>query len=281
MANAPATIAFGAKLRTAWAAADSALCVGLDPRRERLPAACRGRARPLLAFCREIVDATAHLVCAYKPQIACFAAERAEEELLSLLRYLRAEHPAIPVILDAKRGDIGSTAELYAREAFAAYEADAVTVNPYLGWDALAPFAAWPGHGAFVLCHTSNPDGVWMQEHPPNDPIYLRVAALVAEHDQDNLGLVVGATYPQQLAAVRARAPTLPLLVPGVGAQGGDVPAVFAHGLDNKGAGLVVNASRSVIFASNGDDWAQAATRAATGLRDDMRRARDAARPVR
>ena len=264
------------KLRSAWRTSDSALCVGLDPRPERLPAACRKADKPLLAFCRGIVDATAHLVCAYKPQIACFAAERAESELVELLRHIRAEHPRVPVILDAKRGDIGATAELYAREAFAAYQADAVTVNPYLGWDALAPFTSWPGRGAFVLCHTSNPDSGWLQEHPPGDPIYLRVAALAAARDEGNLGLVVGATYPEQLAAVRARAPALPLLVPGVGVQGGDVAAVFARGLDGDGAGLVVNASRSVIFASDQVDWAQAAARAATALRDDMRRARDA-----
>ena len=265
------------KLRSAWRASDSALCVGLDPRTERLPAACRQAKQPLLAFCRAIVDATAHLVCAFKPQIACFAAERAEGELVELVRHIRAEHPRIPVVLDAKRGDIGATAELYAREAFAAYQADAVTVNPYLGWDALAPFTTWPGRGAFVLCHTSNADSGWLQEHPPADPTYLRVAALVAERDEGNLGLVVGATYPEQLAAVRRRAPALPLLVPGVGAQGGDVAAVFAHGLDRDGAGLVVNAARSVIFASAQGDWAQAAAHAATALRDDMRRARDAA----
>lgn len=232
---------------------------------------------PFFEFGRAIVDATAHLVCAYKPQIACFAAERAEEQLLALMRHIRTQHPDIPVILDAKRGDIGATAALYAQEAFGVYEADAVTVNPYLGWDALEPFAAWRGRGAFVLCHTSNPDAAWLQEHPQDDPAYLRVAALVAQRDRGNLGLVVGATFPQQLGAVRARAATLPLLVPGVGAQGGDVDAVFAHGVDANGAGLVVNAARSILFASAGDDWLQAAADAAAALRDDMRRARDRA----
>lgn len=272
--------AFHDKLRAAWQASDSALCVGLDPRPDRLPKTCRAAATPLLDFCRAIVDATAHLVCAYKPQIACFAAERAEEQLLALIRHIRARHPGIPVILDAKRGDIGSTAALYAREAFGVYEADAVTVNPYLGWDAIEPFAAWSGHGAFVLCHTSNPDAAWLQEEPPENPAYLRVATLAAERDRGNLGLVVGATFPRQLAAVRARAPALPLLVPGVGAQGGDVDAVVACGVDQNGGGLVVNAARSILFASNGEDWRQAAARAAAALRDGMRRARDrAARP--
>ena len=272
--------AFHDKLRAAWEASDSALCVGLDPRMDRLPRVCRGAAMPLFEFCRAIVNATAHLVCAYKPQIACFAAERAEEQLLALVRHIRARHPGIPVILDAKRGDIGSTAALYAQEAFGVYEADAVTVNPYLGWDALEPFTAWSGRGAFALCHTSNPDAAWLQEHPPEDPAYLRVAALAAERDRGNLGLVVGATFPRQLAAVRGRAPALPLLVPGVGAQGGDVDAVVAHGVDANGAGLVVNAARSILFASDGEDWPQAAAAAAAALRDDLRRARDrVARP--
>ena len=271
---------FRDKLRGAWAAADSALCVGLDPRPERLPKACRGAAMPLFEFCRAIVDATADFVCAYKPQIACFAAEHAEEELLELMRHLRRQLPDVPVILDAKRGDIGATAALYAREAFGVYEADAVTVNPYLGWDALVPFTEWRGRGAFVLCHTSNPDAAWLQEHPPEAPAYLRVADLAARRDQGDLGLVVGATFPQQLGAVRARAPALPILVPGVGAQGGDVEAVFAHGMDAAGGGLVVNAARSILFASAGDDWLQAAGHAAKSLRDELRRARDRARPA-
>ena len=271
---------FRDKLRGAWAAADSALCVGLDPRPERLPKVCRGAAMPLFEFCRAIVDATADFVCAYKPQIACFAAEHAEEELLELMRHLRRQMPDVPVILDAKRGDIGATAAFYAREAFGVYEADAVTVNPYLGWDALAPFTEWRGRGAFVLCHTSNPDAAWLQEHPPEAPAYLRVADLAARCDQGDLGLVVGATFPQQLGAVRARAPALPILVPGVGAQGGDVEAVFAHGMDAAGGGLVVNAARSILFASAGDDWLQAAGHAAKSLRDELRRARDRARPA-
>lgn len=269
---------FHDRLHTAWAASDSALCVGLDPRPERLPKHVRTAAAPLFEFCRAIVDATAPFVCAFKPQIACFAAEHAEDELLALGRHIRTAHPGLPVILDAKRGDIGTTAALYAREAFGVFEADAVTVNPYLGWDAIAPFAAWPEHGAFVLCHTSNPDGAWLQDHPANAPVYLRVADLVAQRDAGNLGLVVGATFPEQLRTVRASAPALPLLVPGIGAQGGDVAAVFANGLDANGSGLVVNVARSIIFASPGNDWAQAAADAARSLRDDMRRHRDAAR---
>ena len=272
---------FQERLRSASKRADSALCVGLDPARKRLPAQFQRTSAPLFEFCRAIVEATAETVCAFKPQFAHFAAERAEEELRLLIRHIRDAHPDVPVILDAKRGDIGATAEFYAEEAFGAYDADAVTVNPYLGWDSIAPFAAWPGRGAVVLCHTSNPDSAWLQEHPAENPAYLRIAELVAEKDAGNMALVVGATFPAQMTAVRERAPDVPLLVPGVGAQGGDAAAVFLHGMDADGGGLVVNASRSILYASEGDDWESAAQRAALRLRDDMRRARDAALAAR
>lgn len=266
---------FHHRLRESWRRSDSALCVGLDPRLDRVPSHLGGT-EPLFAFCREIVDATADLVCAFKPQIAYFAAERAEAELEALIAYIHREHPGVPVILDAKRNDIGSTAEQYARELFDRYDADAATVNPYLGWDSVAPYADYDGRGVVVLCLTSNPDSAWLQDHPTGDPAYLRVADMAAENDRGNLLLVVGATFPEQLGKVRDRAPALPFLVPGVGAQGGDVRAVFAHGLDDNGEGLVVNASRSIIFAGVGRDYADAARRAAQDLRDEMRRARDA-----
>ena len=270
-------IQFQERLKRACQDADSALCIGLDPNPERLPDSCLAQPEPLFAFCRAIVDATADLVCAYKPQFACFAAQGAEHQLRRLCAHIRSQHPRIPVILDAKRGDIGSTAKFYAQEAFEVYQADAVTVNPYLGWDAIAPFAAWPEGGVFVLCHTSNADAGWLQEHPAEDPVYLRVADLISAKDVGNMALVVGATFPEQMAKVRARAPAVPLLVPGVGAQGGDVAAVFAHGMDADGGGLVVNASRSILYASEGEDWTEAAQRAALALRDEMRRSRDAA----
>ena len=264
---------FHDQLRAAWRRADSALCVGLDPRLERLPEVCRSSPRPLFDFCRGIVDATADMVCAFKPQFACFAAENAGDELSDLGRYIHASHPGIPVILDAKRGDIGATAALYARELFEVFDADAATVSPYLGWDTVAPYLEWPGRGVAVLCHTSNPGSPWLQEHPPAQPVYLRVAEQAAAHDAGNLMLVVGGTFPEQLATVRACAPRLPLLVPGVGAQGGDAAAIFACGRDADGDGLVVNASRSVIFASDRQDWQPAAAHAARTLRDAMRRA--------
>lgn len=271
---------FHDKLRARWRETDSALCIGLDPRSALLPQSCRQSKTPLLTFCQQIVDATADLACAFKPQAACFAAEGAERELQQLIETIGAQHPNVAVILDAKRGDIGVSAELYAREAFERYRADAVTVNPYLGWDAIEPFAREPAHGAFVLCHTSNPTAAWLQDYPSDAPAYLRVAELVAARDDGNLGLVVGATFPAQLAAVRQRAPAQPLLVPGVGAQGGDAAAAMANGCDADGTGMLVNASRSIIFASTGDDWAPAARQAAATLRDQLRRARDNRRSI-
>ena len=234
--------------------------------------------RPVFEFCREIVDATADLVCAFKPQIAYFAAERAEADLEALVVHVHREHPGIPVILDAKRNDIGATAEQYARELFERYGVDAATVNPYLGWESIAPYAEYPGRGTVILCLTSNPDSAWLQDHPEDDPAYLRVADMAVAKDRGNLMLVVGATHPEQLGKVRTRAPGLPFLVPGVGAQGGVVDGVFAQGLDEAGAGLVVNASRSVIYAGEGEGFAKAARHAAIQLRDEMRRARDAVR---
>lgn len=271
------SLTFHDRLRAAWRSSESALCIGLDPRKDRLPQRCQEAAAPLFGFCRQIVNATAGSVCAYKPQMACFSSAGAQYELRLLIEHIHDEHPGIPVILDAKRADIGATAQLYAAEAFDLFGADAVTVNPYLGWDAIEPFASRPGRGAVILCHTSNPDAAWLQDHPPTAPAYLRVAELAVRHDQGNLALVAGATFPEQLAAIREHAPALPLLVPGIGAQGGDVEAVFANGLDGDGTGLIVNASRSIIFASDGDDWAFAAAQAATALRDTMRRARDQA----
>ena len=269
---------FHDRLRQSWRSSDSALCVGLDPRLDRMPAGVRRSGRPMFEFCREIVDATAAAVCAFKPQMAYFAAEGAEPDLEALVAHIHREHPGIPVILDAKRSDIGSTAEQYARELFERYDADAATVNPFLGWDSIAPYAEWPGRGTVILCLTSNPDSAWLQGHPEADPAYLRVADMAVANDRGNLMLVVGATHPEQLGKVRVRAPGLPLLVPGVGAQGGDVGAVFARGVDGDGAGLVVNASRSIIFAGDGDGFAQAARNTAIRLRDAMRRARDAVR---
>ena len=253
---------FDERLRRAWAAAGSMLCVGLDPEPARFPASLAGRPDAIFEFCRAIVDATGDVACAFKPQIAFFAANRAEEQLEAVCGHIRTTRPDALLILDSKRGDIGSTAEQYALEAFVRYGADAATVNPYLGTDAVAPFLEHRDRGVFVLCRTSNPGGEDLQHLDAGGmPVYERVARLVAEkwNGARQCGLVVGATYPHEIARVRAAAPDLPFLVPGVGAQGGDAAAAVRAGVTADGAGLVVSSSRAILYASAGDDFADAA----------------------
>ena len=255
---------FLAKLRAATARNRSLLCVGLDPQPDRLPLP------DLLAFTRAIIDATADLVCAYKPNAAFFEA-LGLDGWRALRDTIAAVPDGIPVILDAKRGDIAHSAAAYATACFDFLGADAVTVNPYLGADGVLPFLARPDRAAFVLCRTSNPGAADLQELLVNgEPLYLRVADLVQRWavPHGNAGLVVGATDPAALAAVRARCPALPILLPGVGAQGGDLEAAVQAGLDADGAGLLVNASRSILYASAGADFAAAARAEAQRLRD-------------
>lgn len=247
------------------------LCVGLDPDPARLPTTLDGAPDATERFCKAIIDATADLACAFKPQIAYFASQRQEVALEHICTYIRETYPDVTLILDAKRGDIGSTAEHYAREAFGRYGAHAVTVNPYLGTDSVEPFfahagAGGDGGGVIALCRTSNPGGDDFQslvtdaEHG-SKPIYLHVAERVAREwsQLGDCGLVVGATYPAELAEVRAVAPDVPFLVPGVGAQGGDAATVVEHGSDEAGSGLIVSSSRAILYASSGDDFADAA----------------------
>jgi orotidine-5'-phosphate decarboxylase len=237
------------------------LCVGLDPDPTRMPLPLDGAQGATETFCRAIVDATADLVCAFKPQIAYFASQGAEDALERICAYIRETYPDVTLVLDAKRGDIGPTAEHYAEEAFGRYGAHAVTVNPYLGTDSVAPYFEYGG-GVIALCRTSNPGGDDIQSLVADGrPVYAHVARLVAEDwsTRGDCGLVVGATYPQELADVRAIAPDLPLLVPGVGAQGGDAATVVEHGTDATGRGLIVNSSRAVLYASSGTDFAEAA----------------------
>jgi orotidine-5'-phosphate decarboxylase len=269
------------RLDRAWSTHDSLLCVGLDPDPARFPAVLDGRPDALAAFGCAIVDATADLVCAYKPQIAYYAAVGAEDQLAATIAHVRRVAPHALVILDAKRGDIGPTAALYAREAFERYGADAVTVNPYLGSDGIEPFLAWAERGTVVLCRTSNPGGAEFQDRPEEDPLYLRVARQAAGcwNGAGNVMLVAGGTRPAELARIRALAPEIPLLVPGIGAQGGDVDAVVRAGLDARGRGLVVNSSRAVLYAGSGPDFAEAARTEAAALRDALRRAVAAASP--
>src|SRR5574343_1741712 len=250
---------FTDRLLAAEKRADSLLCVGLDPEPAKFPGAWKGDAGRIYDFCARIVDATKDLVIAYKPQIAYFAAHRAEDQLERLMAYVKRTAPEVPVILDAKRGAIGSTAEKYAREAFERYQADAVTLSPYMGFDSIEPYLRWPDRGAILLCRTSNPGGDdWQMQRladVPGQPRLFEHLAHLAQtqwNRNGQLGLVVGATYPQEIARVRELAPTLPLLVPGVGAQGGDAAAVVQAA--GRSAPLVVNSSRAILYAGAGDD---------------------------
>ncbi len=260
-----------------WARSDSLLCVGLDPDPTRLPASLSGDPTPVFSFCRAIVDATADLVCAFKPQIAYFASQRAEEQLEALIRHIHARHPGIPVVLDAKRGDIGSTAEQYATELFERFGADAVTLNPYMGTDSITPYFQWPDRGVILLCRTSNPGGADLQslEVGGGERLYERVARLARERWNPNgqTALVVGATVPAELRRVREIVGDMPLLVPGIGAQGGDIDATVAAGRRADGRGMMVNSSRAILYAGGGEDFAQAARRAALDTRDALRAA--------
>ena len=256
---------FHEKLRCSWQKSGSLLCVGIDPDLERLPRGLAAAKKPFLDFGRAIVEATAPYVCAFKPQAAHFAAVGKENELAELIAFAKAHFPDIPVILDAKRGDVGSTARLYAREAFERYNADAVTVSPYLGKDSLEPYFAFRERGIVVLCRTSNPGSNWLQNRTEDgQPTYLRVAEKVREWDTaEQCMLVTGATYPDELAKVRAVVGSLPLLVPGIGAQGGSIQQVVKSGLDSDGVGLVISSSRAIIFADSGPEYANAAASAA------------------
>lgn len=271
---------FVTALRNRWRDANSLVCVGLDPEPSKFPARFADDPDAVFAFCRDIVDATAGYVCCFKPQIAHFAALGAEDALQRLIAHIHAQHPGIPVILDAKRGDIGSTARHYATEAFDRYGADAVTANPYLGRDALQPFLDRADKGVAILCRTSNPGAGDLQDLIVADdgsrgrPLYQHVAEKAARewNGNGNCMLVVGATWPEQLREVRAIVGGMPLLVPGVGAQGGDVEAVVANARSDDGSGLLVSSSRAILYASGDGDFADAARDAARALRDQINR---------
>ena len=266
---------FHDKLNRAWATSGSMLCVGLDPDPAKIPAHLQGP-DAIFRFCADIADATADLACAFKPQIAYFAAIGAEAQLEKLCEHIRTKHPHVVLILDAKRGDIGPTAERYAHEAFIRYEADAVTVNPYLGTDSLEPFLAHTGKGVIVLCRTSNPGSGDLQMLTTDGrPMYQHVAHMAADQwsKMGEVALVVGATYPAELATVRSIVVDMPLLVPGIGAQGGDVVATVNAGATANGTGMMINSSRAILYASSGDDFAQAARNVAIATRDEISQA--------
>jgi len=279
------TMTFLEQLRAAEQHNGSMLCVGLDPEPSKFPTHWRGDASKIFDFCAAIVDATADLAMAFKPQIAYFAAHRAEDQLERLIAHIRSAAPQVPVILDAKRGDIGSTAEQYAIEAFERYGADAVTLSPFMGFDSVAPYLKYHGKGAFLLCRTSNPGGDDLQSQRlasvDGQPLlYEHIARLVQGPWNLNgqLGLVVGATYPAEIERVRAIAPTVPLLIPGVGAQGGDAAATVQAGWRAEGGvttgPIVVNSSRAILYAGAGADFAAAARAEALRTRDRLAAAR-------
>lgn len=266
------------QLKMAQACHDSRLCVGLDPDPRRIPGHLGQGIEALYDFCAAIVEATADLVSAFKPQVAYFAAHGAERQLERLILHIRSVAPQVPVILDAKRGDIGSTAAQYAREAFERYGADAVTLSPFMGFDSIEPYLEYADKGLFLLCRTSNPGGDDFQNQrladvPGTPLLYEHLAQLAAGawNRTGQLGLVVGATYPQELARVRELAPGAPLLIPGVGAQGGDAAATVRAALPLADSGpIVVNSSRGILYAGGGRDFDQAARHAAQTLRDRL-----------
>lgn len=269
------------KLAAAWKSNNSLLCVGLDPDTSKLPDDLEDQPDAIFTFCKAIVDATADTVCAFKPQIAYFAALGAEDQLEAICAYLREIYPHIPIVLDAKRGDIGATAEQYAREAFERYGADAVTVNPYMGFDSMVPYLERKDRGVIILCRTSNPGGSDLQSLLVDDkPLYQHVARLAAEKWNTNgqVALVVGATFPAELAQVRSIVGDMPLLVPGVGAQGGDIQATVEAGVSSNGTGMMINSSRAILYAKlddkAGEDFVQAARRVALETRDAINRFR-------
>ena len=262
---------FTQALAAAWQKNNSLLCVGLDPDSEKFPAHLKGRPDAIFEFCKSIADATADLVCCFKPQIAYFAANGAEDQLKALIAHIHVNHPGIPVILDAKRGDIGSTAEQYAKEIFERYGADAITANPYMGKDSVDPYLAYADKGVILLCRTSNPGGSDLQFlDVGGKKLYEHVAELVATkwNTTGQCALVVGATFPGEIARVREIVGDLPLLVPGIGAQGGDVEATLQAGRTAAGTGLIINNSRAILYAGKGEDYAQAARQAAQVSRD-------------
>lgn len=265
------------KLSAAWQTQNSLLCVGLDPDPAKFPAHLKGRDDAIFEFCKTIVDTTADLACSFKPQIAYFAAHRAEEQLEALIAHIHEKHPKIPVILDAKRGDIGSTAEQYALEAFERFKADAVTVSPYMGRDSVTPYLAYPDKGVILLCRTSNPGGSDLQFlDVGGEKLFERIARLVAT-EWDTTGqcaLVIGATFPAEIARVRSLVGNMPLLVPGIGAQGGDIESTVKAGKTAAGTGLMISSSRAILYAGKDEHYGEAARKVAQETRDAINRYR-------
>jgi orotidine-5'-phosphate decarboxylase len=265
------------QLERAWDVNGSLVCVGLDPEIERFPPQVVDQPSPIFQFNKAIIDATADLVCAYKPQFAHYAAYEAEDQLERTIDYIQSTYPGIPVILDSKRGDVGNTAERYAIEAFERYHADAVTVSPYLGGDSMEPFLKYEDKGVIILCRTSNPGAGDLQDLDVGGRRLFHIVAELAArrwNTRGNCALVVGATYPRELAEVREIVGNMPFLVPGVGAQGGDVAQAVQSGQTGAGAGLVISSSRGILYASSGENFVSAAREATLKLRDQINASR-------
>ncbi len=268
---------FYSMIENGWTKKDSLVCVGLDPDLEKIPAHLRTAEYPIFEFNKALVDATADLVCTYKPQFAHYAAQSAESQLIMTIDYVHEHYPGIPVILDAKRGDIGSTARMYAREVFEKFGADAVTVNPYLGGDTLEPFLERKDKGVIILCRTSNPGAGDIQDLETGGKKLYEVIAEKASNEwngNSNVLLVVGATYPRELKTIRGIVGEMPFLVPGIGAQGGDIEAAVINGKTNSGGGMIINSSRGIMYAGSGPDFAKAARRETDALRREINRYR-------
>ncbi|MEO8970548.1 MAG: orotidine-5'-phosphate decarboxylase [Ktedonobacteraceae bacterium] len=270
---------FITKLEQCWQR-DSLVCIGLDPDYAQLPASIKqdkSVEEALFVFNREIIDATHDLVCAYKPNAAFYEAQgnNGLQAMIRTVQYIHDTYPHIPVILDAKRGDIGSTNLGYVAAAFDIIGADAITVHPYLGKEALAPFLARKEKGIIVLAKTSNPGASEFQDLSvgnDGEPLFQVVARHVAQiwNANRNCAVVVGATYPEDLRKVRAVIGDMPVLIPGIGVQGGEVAATVQAGKDSRGRGMIISASRSILYASKGSDFAQAARKAAGQLRAEI-----------
>ena len=269
------------KLTAAWTAHNSLLCIGFDPQIDRLPLRLRKTKQPFFAFARDIIDRTHDLVCAYKFQIAHYAATGRETELCRSIGYLRKNYPHIPVILDAKRADIGTTAEQYATEVFARYRADAVTVNPYMGQEAVQPFLNYREKGVIVLCRTSNTGaGEFQDLLIDGKPLFAIIAQNVSKNWNTfgNCLLVVGGTSPNHLASLRKSLCDMPFLVPGLGFQGADLATMVKAGINSAGTGLVTSSSRQIIYASQNADFANAARQQAQQINIGINATRDAVR---
>jgi len=270
-------VTFIEQLSSSWQKNDSLVCVGLDPDVKKIPAHLRCAETPLFDFNREIIDQTADLVCAFKPQVAYYSASGSERDLELTVAYIHGNHPEIPVILDAKRGDIGATAEMYVRESFDRYDVDAVTVNPYMGTDSLVPFLDRSDKGIIILCRTSNPGARDIQDLKSEGKKLYQIVADKAAHDWNRNGnvlLVVGATYPDELQEIRSVVGNMPFLVPGIGVQGGNVESAVMSGKDANGTGMIINSSRGIIYSSAGEDFAEAARKSAMLLKDEINRYR-------